>query len=154
MMALSSSMLFMPPPPPSLLCSTWSQRHPRHGRSAAKRVVASDEVVIGKVKANRRHEILTLLAEGQRQTSKAAHVQPSRRIQPFDIAGRDEVFVRIARIDEFLRGGHTRRAVAAIAHLIVAVRFDDLGIVHFRTKSLVYGRNIGLQAVRGDLHSV
>jgi hypothetical protein len=109
--------------------------------------VTFDEVVIGKVKANRRNKVLTLLAECQRQAGKTAHMKAGRRVQPFDIASRDEVFVRIARIDELVRGSNTRRAVAAIVDGFIAVDFDDLGVVHFRTKSLIYRCNVGLQAV-------
>ena len=60
------------------------------------------EVVIGEMKTNRRDEVLTLLAEGQRKASKTAHVQPSGSVQPLNIAGRDKVFVWIAGIDELL----------------------------------------------------
>jgi hypothetical protein len=100
--------------------------------------VTFDEVVIGKVKANRRNEVLTLLAEGQRQASETAHMETGGSVQPLHVAGRDEVFVPVARIDEFPGGGNTRRAVTAIVDLLVSVNLDDLGIVHFRTESLSY----------------
>jgi hypothetical protein len=67
------------------------------------------EVVIGKVQSNRSNEVLTLLAKGQRETGKTPHVKTSRRIQPFDIAGRYEVFIRIARIDELVRRPYAYR---------------------------------------------
>ncbi len=46
----------------------------RHCRSAAKRVVAADEVVVREVKANRRLKVFPLLTEGVCQTRQPFHV--------------------------------------------------------------------------------
>ena len=126
-----------------------------HRRSHAERVVTLYEVVIGEVQTNRSNEVLMLLAEGQRKAGETAHVQPGRCIQPFNVAGRNQVFVWIARIDELLSGLDTRRwAVAAIVHLIVAVDFDDLGVVNILPESLVHRSNIVPKPICGDLHPI
>src|SRR5579863_1040237 len=52
----------------------------RHCWSAAQRVVALHEVVIGEVQPDRCLKVLQFLAECQSEASQAAHVQPGGRV--------------------------------------------------------------------------
>src|ERR1017187_4106324 len=82
-------------------------------------------------------------------------MQPRGSVQSLYVAGRDQPFVWIANYDLFLRGDELRSAVTAIvAHFLMAVSLDDLGIVHVATKGAFHRSHISVKAIGGDLHPV
>jgi hypothetical protein len=72
------------------------------------------EVVVGETEANRCFEIFPLLAECQSQPGQPAHVKTSRGIQPFCVAGRDQLIRGLASDNLLFCRHEFRRAVAPV----------------------------------------
>src|ERR1019366_4085838 len=95
-----------------------------------------DEVVVREVKTDRCDEVLILLAKGVGEASQTAHVKPRRRVQPFHIAGGNQVNVRSTPKYILPRMEYARCAVTTFPESIGAVHLHYLRVIHVCPKRL------------------
>lgn len=80
-------------------------------------------------------------------------MQPSCRVQPLDVAGRNQVEIRCTRDGFLLAGDNLRRAVAMMAgKFLMAEHLHNLAVVGIASKGAFNGGYIGAEAICRDLH--
>src|SRR5438309_7216520 len=103
------------------------------------------QIVVSEVQPDRCLKALEFLAKRQSQASQTAHVQPRCRVQPFDVAGRNQVHVWRTRDGPFVDRDEPSRAVFTfgILRIIMLISLNDLPIVHIGTVNIFDGIYVG-----------
>ena len=109
------------------------------------------KVVVHEVQRHAVRVVRDLLAECIGQPSEPADRHPHGQVVALDVARRDMGGVRLALDAALPRPDAGRRAIAFLAVLRFAVDFDELGIVDIAAESALYGFQIRLVAIAGQL---
>ena len=84
-----------------------------HRRRDPERLVNPREVVIHEVQGHCVPQVVDLLRERVGQPREPAHGHPHREVQPFDVAGRDVLGIRISGDGDGISAEALRRAGSA-----------------------------------------
>src|SRR6266481_3974885 len=102
----------------------------------------SNEIVIREVKRNGGLEVFNLLAECVSKPRQSAHVQASDSVQPFDVARRNQIHIRMTSNRPLLDKRDRWRAIAALLMMLAlvnAVILDNDSIVNIHSESILDG---------------
>src|ERR1700674_2622506 len=125
-----------------------------HGRGDSERLMYAAEVEKGHVQVNGGFQVLQRFAEAQTKSRKAPKVCPDGQIGPLDVAGRDSFDLRTpADLDWYSVQNLCRRVPVRPFPMRLTVNLDELCVIHFRTKAILNGGDVGLESVCGDLET-
>jgi hypothetical protein len=95
-----------------------------HRRRDFERLVDAEEIVVHKVKRDRRDVVHDLFAKAVRQPGEPAHPHSHREVLALNVAGTDVLAIRVAGDRAPLCADALRRAVAGVIRSIRAVDLD------------------------------
>ena len=135
----------------------YARRH-RRGRigevAALQGLMCAAEVVVHEVQADRVFQVLHLLGERIGQPREAAHLHPHGEVLAFGVAGGDVLGIGVAVAPAHIGPDALGGAIAALGFGCLPVDLGQHRIVDVRAECALHGLQVGLVAVRGQLHAV
>src|SRR5437867_4005085 len=112
------------------------------------------KIVISKVQAVSRPQVLPLLRKSVREPRQAPHLHSNREVLALYNRSADALRIGIAHNWDHLRRGDFGRAITAFAFARRAIDLDELSEVYTVPESIANGRSIRSEAVRSYLEAL
>jgi len=125
-----------------------------HRRRDSQALMDADEVVVHVMDRERRDMALDLFAKAVRQSGEPSQAHPHREVLPLNIAGRNMLWVGIARNSLALASDALRWTVARVAWAFRAVDFHQHRVINIVLERASDGIQISLVTIGRKLDAV